>query len=48
MDIFKENKLTVTTNYTIPANKGSLSVGPIQINQGVTVVIGDGAKWVIL
>lgn len=48
MNIFKTNDLTVTTSYTIPANKGSHSVGPIKINSGVTVVIGTDARWVIL
>lgn len=48
MAVFKVNGLTITTNYNIPANKGAHSVGPIKINPDITVVIGSGAKWVIL
>lgn len=48
MAVFKTNDLTVTTNYTITANKGVHSVGPIKINNGITIVIGTNARWIIL
>lgn len=48
MKVFKTNNLTVTTNYTIASNKGVHSVGPIKINNGITVVIGTDGRWVIL
>lgn len=47
-DIFYENGQTVTTNYTLTANKNAMSAGPISINSGVTVTIPSGASWVIV
>lgn len=37
----------ITTNTNIPATHNGHSVGPIQINPGVTVSISPGARWVI-
>lgn len=47
-DVFYENSNTVTQNYTITNNKNAMSAGPITINSGVTVTVGDGENWVIL
>lgn len=46
--VFIENEVTVTTDYTLSANKNALSTGPITINSGVTVTIPSGQRWVIL
>jgi hypothetical protein len=46
--VFMENELTVTTNYTLSTNKSALSVGPIQIDTGISVTIPTGHTWVIL
>jgi hypothetical protein len=46
--VFMENELTVTTNYELSANKSALSVGPVQINTGISVTIPTGHTWVIL
>ena len=46
--VFIENDQTVTTDYTIPADKNAMSTGPVTIDDGVTVTISDGARWVIL
>lgn len=46
--VFIENELTVTTDYTLSTNKNALSTGPITINSGVTVTIPSGQRWVIL
>ena len=46
--IFWENGQTVTQNYTITDNKNAMSAGPITINNGVTVTIGDGETWTIV
>ncbi len=35
---FWENDQTITTNYTITSNKNALTVGPVTINNGVTLV----------
>jgi len=42
------NPKVVTANYTIPANSNAMSAGPIEIANGVTVVISDGAEWSIV
>ena len=46
--VFIENSLIVTTNYTITTGKNAMSTGPITINSGVTVTIPTGARWVVL
>jgi hypothetical protein len=46
--VFVENGVTVTTNYTLSTNKNAESVGPISINSGVVVTIPSGQKWVVL
>jgi len=46
--VFIENELTVTTDYTLSTNKNALSTGPITIDSGVTVTIPSGQRWVIL
>ena len=43
-DIFWENGQTVSSNYTITNGKNAMSAGPITINSGVTVTVGDGGK----
>lgn len=47
-NVFYENDLTVTTDYTITSNKSAMSTGPIAIDDDVTVTIPDGSRWVIL
>lgn len=46
-EVFVENAQTVTTNYTITAGRNAHSAGPITINDGVTVTVPDGSRWVI-
>lgn len=46
--VFVLNERVVTTNYTFPSNKSAESVGPITINNGITVTIPDGERWVVL
>jgi hypothetical protein len=43
-----ENNVTITANYTLSTSKNGMSVGPIQINSGITVTIPSGARWVVL
>jgi hypothetical protein len=47
-DVFYENGKTVTANYTLNSNKNAISAGPITINSGVSVVIPDGSRWVVV
>lgn len=46
--VFYENGQTVTTNYTITNGCNAMSAGPITINSGVTVTVGDGEVWTIV
>ena len=46
--VFVQNGVTVTTNYTLTTNYNAESVGPISISSGVTVSIPSGQRWVIL
>jgi hypothetical protein len=46
--VFVENGVTVTTNYTLSTSKNAESVGPITINSGITVTIPSTQRWVIL
>ena len=46
--VFWENGQTVTTDYTITDGQNAGTWGPITINSGVTVTIGDGEYWTIM
>ena len=46
--VFVENSVIVTTNYTLTTGKNAESVGPITLNSGVAVTIPSGQRWVIL
>jgi len=46
--VFVENGVTVTANYTLSTNKNAMSVGPITINSGISVTVPTGQRWVIL
>lgn len=46
--IFIENGQTVTTSYTISANKNAMSTGPLTVNSGVDITVPTGANWVVL
>lgn len=46
--VFYENDNTVTTDYSITANRNAISAGPITVNSGVTVTIPATSNWVIV
>jgi hypothetical protein len=46
--VFFENDQTVTSNYTITANKNAMSAGPITVDTGVTVTIPTDCNWIIV
>jgi hypothetical protein len=46
--VFYENELTVTANYTLTTARNAMSTGPITISSGVTVTIPTDQRWVIL
>lgn len=45
--IFHLNGQVVTSSYTVPVGMNASSTGPITINDGVTVTIPDGSRWVV-
>lgn len=47
-EVFVENSLNVTQDYTITSGKSASSVGDLTINSGVTVTVPSGSRWVIL
>jgi len=47
-EIFWENGQNVTSNYTITNGKNAMSAGPITVNSGVTVTVGDGETWTVV
>lgn len=46
--VFVENGVTVTADYTLTTGKNAESVGPITINATKTVTVPSGQRWVIL
>jgi hypothetical protein len=46
--VFYENGQNVTTNYTITNAKNAMSAGPITVDNGVTVTVGDGETWTVV
>ena len=46
--VFVENSRIVTTNYTLTTGKSAVVVGPLVINNGVTVTVPSGQRLVIL
>lgn len=42
------NATTVTDNYTIATGTNAVSVGPISLASGKSIVIASGQRWVIL
>jgi len=47
-EVFYENDQAVTTNYTITASHNAMSAGPITVNNGVTVTVSSGVRWVVV
>jgi hypothetical protein len=46
--VFYENDITVTDNYTITTNKNAMTAGPITINDGITVTVPSGSNWTVI
>ena len=43
-----ESIITIISDYTITTGKNALSVGPVGIDDGITVKIPDNSKWKII
>ena len=46
--IFYLNDMVVNNDYEIPASKNAMTTGKITLNDGVTVTITEGSRWVVL
>jgi len=46
--VFVENDQIVTADYTVTSNRNAMSTGPIEVDNGVTVTIETGARWVVI
>jgi hypothetical protein len=42
------NDIVISNNYTFPANKNAISVGPVTVGSGVTVTVGSGQRWLVV
>ena len=47
-EVFYENDQTVTTNYSISASHNAVTAGPITVNNGVTITVPSGVRWVVV
>mgnify|MGYP001134452177 CR=1 FL=1 len=47
-EIFYENGKTITTDYTLTADRNAVTAGPVTINTGVTVTVPTGSRWVVV
>ena len=47
-EVFYENDQTVTTNYTITASHNAVTAGPITVNNGITITVPSGVRWVVV
>ncbi len=46
--IFIQNGQVVTQDYTIPADQNAMSTGPVTIDDGVTVTVSTGSRYVVI
>ena len=46
--IFYQNGLNVTTDYTITTNNNAGTFGPVSVDAGVTVTVPDGSVWTVV
>lgn len=46
--IFWENDQTISVNYTLTAGKNAMTAGPVTINNGISVTVGNGQSWTIV
>lgn len=47
-EVFFENDQAVTTDYSITASHNAMTAGPITVNNGVTVTVPSGVRWVVV
>jgi hypothetical protein len=45
---FFRNPPTIAANYTVTTAYNEMSIGPMTINNGITVTVSNGATWTIV
>jgi hypothetical protein len=45
---FFRNIPTIAADYTVTTNYNEMSIGPITINNGITVTVNSGATWTVV
>lgn len=45
---FFRNVPTIAADYTVTTDYNEMSIGPITINNGVTVTVNSGATWTVI
>ena len=46
--VFWQNDQTLSTSYSIPANKSAVTAGPVTLGSNVTVTLGTNSRWVVV
>jgi hypothetical protein len=47
-DLFYENATAIDADYTVTANRNSMTAGPITIEDTFTVTVPSGSRWVVV
>jgi hypothetical protein len=42
------NKTTANASYEIVSGSNALSVGPVTVSSGVSIIVNSGQRWVVL
>jgi hypothetical protein len=45
---FFENTNSITSSYTITSGHNAMAAGPITVEDGVTITVPDGSRWVVV
>jgi hypothetical protein len=46
--VFKSNRNTINENITVPAGTNTMSIGPLTINNGITITVASGGAWTVV
>jgi hypothetical protein len=42
------NKTTATSTYEISSGSNAMSVGPVTVASGVSIIVSSGQRWVVI
>jgi hypothetical protein len=46
--VFFETDQVITADYEISDGKNAMTVGPVIVNDGITVTVPTGSRWIIV